>query len=79
MGLYHLVRTTRMGKNQKKRKKKFDPPWCVTLPWFDPYIFANECLNISMMTLHFPSPGAPDVGGVGYPGACDQSNNAVTM
>ena len=38
MGLYHLVRTTRMGKNQKKRKKKFDPPWCVTLPWFDPYI-----------------------------------------
>ena len=32
-----------------------------------------------MMTLHFPSPGAPNVGRVGYPGACDQSNNAVTM
>ena len=31
-----------------------------------------------MMTLHFPSPGAPDVGGAGYLGACDQSNNAVT-
>ena len=38
MDLYHLVRTTRMGKNQKKIKK-IDPPWCVTLPWFDPYIF----------------------------------------
>ena len=38
MGIYHLVRTIRMGKNQKKRKKNFDPPWCVTIPWFDPYM-----------------------------------------
>ena len=27
----------------------------------------------------FSSPGALDVGRVGYLGACDQSNNAVTM
>ena len=51
MGLYHLVRTTRMGKNQKKRKKKFDPPWCVTLPWFDPYTFFTQKRDSRLQSL----------------------------
>ncbi len=46
MGLYHLVRTTRMGKNQKKKKKKIWPPLVcnITVVW--PLRLCNKNLNV---------------------------------